>query len=186
MNETIIKTIDTEIAVRDPFSDTMVAARDVSALIKSCNNRLAERAAQFDALGDLETAPLEAVKELKRAIADDDKTIRDYERDLKDALLDASGFTPFVVQARGAGARIDALSVRGKFAAMLKELEARIDAEKIVAPPTSWVLDVYANEEQLTALAKAAKKLGIPTFRWAKPQTDKAKSVIIKFFKENI
>lgn len=176
-----------EIVVADPFSpETYHAARDVSALIKSVNNHLVYRCGQFDCLGALDEANVAAVGTLRRALADDDDALKDFEKNLKDALLELSGFKAYVVQTKGAGARIDPLSVRGKIAEMVKQLKAREDAEKPAAPVHTYVLRVTCTDAVLTKLVKAATKDGATDVLFAVPQGDKQVKVIQKWFEENV
>ena len=185
MNTEIAKyNTDSKITVADPFSpDTYHASPD--GIIKSMFDRRDAHRRAFDALGDLDEAPLGAVKELRREIEEDDKRLLDYNKEMLDALLALSGFKAVQTQLKGAKARIDPASVRGVLAEMLKALKAREDAEKIVLPPATWVVRIEANEDQMKKIIAAATEAGATGILPAKAQTDKAVKQIVKWFEEN-
>lgn len=173
-----------EIVVCDPFAaDTYHA--DPQAVIASMLARKKARAEQFAALGDIAAAPIDAVKEMAKAVGDDDKTLLDYERKLKDALLDISGFKAVVVQMKGAKARIDPLSVRGRFAEIAKACKARLDADKPPMPVHTYVMRLTVTDEGLNAVLKAAEKAGADGVCYAAAQSDKAVRQIAAWFEEN-
>lgn len=182
VNSGVATRMNGETVVRDPFlPETWHRAADVGELIDSARVRLAARRAQFNALGDLADAPLDAVKDVRKAIEADDKALRDYEADLRDALLDLSGFKAFVVQAKGSGARIDPLSVRGGFAAMIKDLKAREDADKPAAPTHTYFYAVTATDAVHAALQRAIRKSD-PGFAVVSPQKDAEWKTAAKLF----
>lgn len=120
-----------ELVVQDPFSpDVYHRASDIQAMIASAKARLAARKHEFDALGKIDEAPLDAVKSIRNAIKEDDEVLLNFDKRFRNALLDLSGFKAFSVQTRGVGAKIDPLSVRGQFAAMMGECDAVISASK--------------------------------------------------------
>ena len=178
------RTESREIVVCDPFApDTFHA--DLQAVIASMQSRKTLRAAQYDALGDLSAAPMDAVKALAKAVADDDKTLLDYEKRLNAALLDLSGFKAVIVQMKGAKARIDPLSVRGKFAEIAKACKARVDAEKPPMPTHTYVIRLTVTDDGLNAVLKAAEKAGADGVCYAAAQSDKAVRQIAAWFEEN-
>ena len=76
------------VVVRDPFDgERWYHAANVAAFVGSARARLAERREQFDALGEIADAPLDAVKKLRWAIEADDKVLKDFDGKFKDALL---------------------------------------------------------------------------------------------------
>ena len=173
-----------EVVVCDPFApDTFHA--DAQGVIASMMARKKERAEQFAALGDIAEAPLDAVKAMAKAAGDDDKTLLDYERKLKDALLDISGFKAVVVQMKGAKARIDPLSVRGRLAEIAKACKARIDAEKPPMPVHTYVVRLTCTDDALAAVCKAAEKAGAYGVCVAAAQSDRAVKQIAAWFEEN-
>lgn len=117
-----------QIVVADPFNPTAYHV-DAQSVIASMYARRDERRAEMDELGDADGND-PRVKALKRAIEDDDAALKDYKTALDDALLAMSGFKAVIVQMKGTKTRIDPLSVRGAFAKMLKDLNARLDAVK--------------------------------------------------------
>ena len=158
--------------VRDPFApDVWHRASNVDALIASARGRLNDRRAQFEALGDLAAAPLEAVRDMRKAVEADDKALRDFDGGLRDALLDLSGFKAFAVQSKGTGARIDPLSVRGGFAEMVKALKAVEDAARPPAPTHTYFYAVTATDAEHAALQRAIKKAD-PGYMMVSPQLD--------------
>ena len=147
------------VVVRDPFDgERWYHAANVAAFISSARARLQERREQFAALGDVSTAPFDAVKKLRREIEADDKALRDFETKFKDALIDLSGFRAFVVQVRGAGARIDEAAVRGGLAQMVAALKGREDAAKAAMPKHTYFYAVTATDPEHTALQRAIRK----------------------------
>jgi hypothetical protein len=172
------------VVVRDPFAPERYHA-DPMAIIKSMNARKKERKAQFDALGDIADAPLEAVKTLHNATEEDDDALLDFEKRLKDALLDLSGFKAVVVQMRGTKSRIDPASVRGKFAEIVKACKERIDAEKPPEPTHNYVVRMTCTDKALAAVMKAAQRAGCSDLYTAAAQGDKATRAIDKWFEEN-
>lgn len=171
MNE-IAKLESGVVVVQDPFApDTWHRAADADALVKSARARLAERRAQFAALGEIGDAPLDAVKELRKAVEADDKALRDFDGDLKDTLLELSGFKGFAVQVKGTGARIDPLSVRGGFADIIKALKAREDADRPAAPKHTYFYAVTATDAEHAALQRAIRKVDAG-FGLVSPQKD--------------
>ena len=147
------------VVVRDPFDgERWYHAANVAAFIGSARARLQERREQFAALGDVSTAPFDAVKKLRRDIEADDKALRDFETKFKDALIDLSGFRAFVVQVRGAGARIDEAAVRGGLAQMVAALKGREDAAKAAMPKHTYFYAVTATDPEHTALQRAIRK----------------------------
>lgn len=168
--------------VRDPFApDVWHRAANVGALIDSARGRLADRREQFEALGDLAAAPLEAVRDMRKAVEADDKVLRDFDGDLRDALLDLSGFKAFTVQVKGTGARIDPLSVRGGFAEMVKALKAVEDAAKPPAPSHTYFYAVTATDAEHAALQRAIKKAD-PGYAMVSPQRDAEWKTAAKLF----
>lgn len=183
-NQIARRTEAREIVVCDPFApDTFHA--EPQAVISSMQSRKTLRAAQYDALGDLAAAPLDAVKALAKAVADDDKTLLDYEKRLNAALLDLSGFKAVIVQMKGSKARIDPLSVRGKFAEISKACKARVDDEKPPMPTHTYVIRLTVTDEDLNAVIKAAEKAGADGVCYAAAQSDKAVRQIAAWFEEN-
>jgi len=183
-NQIARRTEAREIVVCDPFApDTFHA--DPQAVIASMQSRKTLRAAQYDALGDLAAAPLDAVKALAKAVADDDKTLLDYEKRLNAALLDLSGFKAVIVQMKGAKANIDQLSVRGKFREIIGACKARIEAEEPPEPMNTFIVRMTCTGKALGKIRKAAEKLGVDDFCWRKAQSDKAVRQIAAWFEEN-
>ena len=147
------------VVVRDPFDgERWYHAANVAAFIGSARARLQERREQFAALGDVSTAPFDAVKKLRRDIEADDKALKDFDAKFKDALLDLSGFKAFAVQVRGTGKTIDPLSVRGAFAQMAATLKEREDAAKPALPRHTYFYAVTATDPEHTALQRAIRK----------------------------
>ena len=172
------------VVVRDPFAPERYHA-DPMELIRSMNARKRERKAQFDALGDVATAPLGEVRTICEAVEGDDDALLDFEKRLKDALLDLSGFKAVVVQMRGTKARIDPLSVRGKFAEIVKACKERIDAEKPPEPTHTYCIRLTCTDKALAAVMKAAQRAGAADLYAAAAHTDKAVRQIEKWFDEN-
>lgn len=186
MNE-VAKMNDGVVVVADPFSpDTYHAASDVQSLIKSALSRMAMRVQQFTALGNIDEAPLEAVKTLRRAIEEDDAALKDFDGNVKNALLELSGFKAYIVQTKGTGSRIDALSVRGKLGELVKKLKAREEAEKVAAPKHTYVFQFECDDDALKKIVATIVKYCGSKFRYAVPQGDKGMNQAEKFFKENI
>jgi len=158
MNEVVKITPDKQIAVADPFSPEIYHTTP-DTIISSMMTRKDAHISAFDALGNLDEAPLEAVKECRRAIEDDDALLKDYEKTMLDALLNLSGFKAVQVQMKGTKARIDPLSVRGKFAELVNALKAREDAEKVAEPTHSYVVQMDVTDADfkkvIVLLAKA-------------------------------
>ena len=147
------------VVVRDPFDgERWYHAANVAAFIGSARARLQERREQFAAINAMADAPLDAVKKLRREIEADDKALRDFETKFKDALIDLSGFRAFVVQVRGAGARIDEAAVRGGLAQMVAALKGREDAAKAAMPKHTYFYAVTATDPEHTALQRAMRK----------------------------
>lgn len=120
-----------EIVVADPFKPEQYhAAADVEALVKSANERVKERQAEFAALGEITADNIMMAKALRLNLEKDDTLLKDFGTKLSKALLSLSGFEAYVVQTKGPGARIDPLSARGKLAAMIKDLKAKEDSIK--------------------------------------------------------
>jgi hypothetical protein len=183
-NQIAKMTTERQVVVSDPFTADIYHG-DAQGVIASITARKKARAEQFAALGDIAAAPLDAVKKLAKAVGDDDKTLVDYESKLKDALLYISGFKAVVVQMKGAKARIDPLSVRGKFAEIAKALKARIDAEKPPLPVHTYVVRLTVTDEGLNAVLKAAEKAGAQGVCYAAAQSDKAVKQIAAWFEQN-
>lgn len=151
-----------EIVVRDPFNtEDFHGAANVTALVKSANDRVAMRREQFDALTARENAMPSECAELRRAIEKDDGILKAFDKDLRDALLAASGFMPYVVQTKGKGAKIDPLSVRGKFEAMVAQLKAREDAAKPAEKPEKRMLVIDATPSAWKKITDAITKAGV-------------------------
>lgn len=151
-----------EIVVRDPFNtEDFHGAANVTALVKSANDRVALRREQFDALTARTDAMPSECAELRRAIEKDDGILKAFDKDLRDALLAASGFLPYVVQTKGAGAKIDPLSVRGKFAAMVAQLKSREDAAKPSEKPEKRMLVIDATPSAWKKITDAITKAGV-------------------------
>ena len=183
-NQIARRTEAREIVVCDPFApDTFHA--DPQAVVASMMARKKARAEQCASLGDIAAAPLDAVKALAKAVADDDKTLLDYEKRLNAALLDLSGFKAVIVQMKGAKSRIDPLSVRGKFAEIAKACKARMDAEKPPMPTHTYVVRMTVTDDGLNAVLKAAEKAGADSVCYAAAQSDKAVRQIAAWFEEN-
>lgn len=172
------------VVVRDPFAPERYHA-DPMELIRSMNARKRERKAQFDALGDVATAPLDEVRAICEAVEGDDDALLDFEKRLKDALLDLSGWKAVVVQMRGTKVRIDPLSVRGKFAEIVKACKERIDAEKPPEPTHTYCIRLTCTDKALGAVMKAAQRAGAADLHAAAAHTDKAVRQIEKWFGEN-
>ena len=197
MNEIIAEKHGGEIVVRDPFKpDAYHTSASVQELIASANEKVVELRGKFDALYDKQvgddgetenvvlkpTVAVAAVKALAREIKDADKTLIDYDKKLKDALLDLSGFKAFTVQTKGTGTRIDPLSVRGKFAAMLENLEA--DTERLDPKPQMPVrkvaLVLYATDKGVADLSKKIKEgkfAGVQGYQFAPDEATEKKCV---------
>lgn len=172
------------IAVRDPFA-TEVYHATPDAVITSMFERKRTRAAEFEALGDIAAAPLDAVKGVLKATEADDDALLDYEKQLREALLALSGFKSVVVQMKGAKARIDPLSVRGKFAEIIKACRERIDAEKPAEPIHTYVIRLTCTDKALMSVVKAAAKYGAADVATATAQSDKAVRQIAAWFEAN-
>ena len=171
------------VVVRDPFDgERWYHAANVAAFIGSARARLQERREQFDALGDVADAPLDAVKKLRWAIETDDKALKDFDAKFKDALLDLSGFKAFAVQVRGTGAKIDPDTVRGKFAEMIAALKKREDAAKPAAPRHTYIYAVTATDAEHTALQRAMRKAD-ERFGVCIPQNDSEWKAAERLFK---
>lgn len=171
------------VVVRDPFdNEKWYHAANVAAFIGSARVRLQERREQFAALGDVSTAPFDAVKKLRRDIEADDKALRDFETKFKDALIDLSGFRAFVVQVRGAGARIDEGAVRGRLAEMIAALKGREDAAKAALPRHTYFYAVTATDADHAALQRAMRKAD-ERFGVFIPQTDAEWNAIDRMFR---
>ena len=185
MNE-IAKLTAGEIVVADPFSpDTYHSANEVGALIASARTEADRLALAFKALGNIDEAPIGAVRDCRKAIQEADDKLKDFDGDVKSAILALSGFDAYIVQTKGTGSRIDPLSVRGKLAEMLKALKAREDAEKPAEPVHSYVIKLTCSDSALASVIKAAQKSGACDVYAAAPQTDKAAKVINAWFDEN-
>ena len=170
------------VVVRDPFDgERWYHAANVAAFIGSARARLQERREQFAALGDVATAPFDAVKKLRREIEADDKALRDFETKFKDALIDLSGFRAFVVQVRGAGARIDEAAVRGGLAQMATTLKEREDAAKPALPRHTYFYAVTATDAEHASLQRAMRKAD-EHFGVVSPQSDKEWKAVEKVF----
>ena len=170
------------VVVRDPFDgERWYHAANVAAFIGSARARLQERREQFDALGEIGNAPLDAVKKLRREIEADDKALKDFDAKFKDALLDLSGFKAFAVQVRGTGAKIDPLSVRGAFAQMAATLKEREDAAKPPMPKHTYFYAVTATDAEHASLQRAMRKAD-EHFGVVSPQSDKEWKAVEKVF----
>ncbi len=176
---------DGGIVVADPFREGEYHA-DAQSLIKSVHGKQYELRAAFEALGELDAAPTEAVKEMATALTDADKRLLAYTGDIADALLDMSGFRAVVTQIKGAKARIDPMSVRGRIAEMLKACKARLDAEKPPKPRHMYVLVMECDDDGLMATMKTAKKNGADGVTYAVPQSDKAVKQITAWLEDNV
>ena len=172
------------IAVRDPFA-AEVYHTSADAVIASMFERKRTRAAEFEALGDVAAAPLDAVKGVLKATEGDDDALLDYEKQLREALLAISGFKSVVVQMKGAKTRIDPLSVRGKFAEIIKACRERIDAEKPAKPVHTYVIRLTCTDKVLMSVVKAAQKAGAVDVVSATAQSDKAVKQIAAWFEAN-
>lgn len=178
----VAKVAGGEIVVQDPFSpEAYHRAADVNAMIASARERLRERRAAFDALGELADAPLDAVRDLRKAVEADDAALRKFDTDMKEALLSISGFKAFAVQTKGTGARIDPLSVRGGFAEIVKALKEREDADKPDAPKHTYFYAITATDAEHAAIRRAIGKAD-PNFAWVAPQTDEQDKLAIRLF----
>ena len=178
----VAKVAGGEVVVQDPFSPEVYhRAADVDAMIASARSRLRERRAAFDALGELADAPLDAVRELRKAVEADDAALRKFDADMKEALLDISGFKAFAVQTRGAGRKIDPLSVRGRFAEIVKALKEREDEEKPDEPKHTYFYAVTATDAEHAAIRKAIGKAD-PDFSWVAPQNDEQDRLAVRLF----
>ena len=170
------------VVVRDPFDgERWYHAANVAAFIGSARARLQERREQFAALGDVSTAPFDAVKKLRREIEADDKALKDFDAKFKDALLDLSGFKAFAVQVRGTGAKIDPMSVRGAFAQMAATLKEREDAAKAAMPKHTYFYAVTATDAEHAALQRAMRKTTDEVTVYS-PQTEEEWQVIDRIF----
>ena len=179
----VARMLDGALVVRDPFDgERWYHAANVAAFIGSARARLAERREQFAALGDVSTAPFDAVKKLRRDIEADDKALRDFETKFKDALIDLSGFRAFVVQVRGAGARIDEAAVRGGLAQMVAALKGREDAAKAAMPRHTYFYAVTATDADHAAVQRAIRKAD-ERYGVFVPQTDAEWDAIDRMFR---
>lgn len=165
MNELIKRPTPTgEIVIRDPFDELATyTLAEINALLKSARERVETHKAALAALGDIETADIAAVRELRKKIEADDETLKDYEGEIPNALVDISGLRPLLTQIHGASRRIDALSLRGQLRALADTLKTREDAAKppeasvrqlmlIDATPSAW--------KAIDRVLSAAKKDG--------------------------
>lgn len=185
MNE-VAKLTAGEIVVADPFApDTYHSAKDVGALIASARTEAERLSLAYKSLGNIDEAPLGAVKDCRKAIQDADDKLKDFDGSVKSALLALSGFDAYIVQTKGTGSRIDPLSVRGKLAEMLKSLKAREDAEKPADPVHSYVIKLTCTDSALVSVIKAAQKAGAVDVYAAAPQTDKAAKTLNVWFEDN-
>ena len=170
------------VVVRDPFdNEKWYHAANVAAFIGSARARLQERREQFAALGEVENAPLDAVKKLRRDIEADDKALKDFDAKFKDALLDLSGFKAFAVQVRGTGAKIDPLSVRGAFAQMAATLKEREDAAKPALPRHTYFYAITATDPEHAALQRAMRRTTDEVTVYS-PQTEEEWQVVDRLF----
>lgn len=159
MNEIAKINAEKRIAIADPFSpETYHETPD--GIISSMIARKMLHVAAFDRLGNIDEAPLDAVKACRRAIEADDDLLKDYEKTMLDALLDLSGFKAVRVQMKGAKAKTDPLSVRGKFAEMLKALKAREDAEKTPEPTHSYIVQMDVTDTDFKKVLALLGKSG--------------------------
>jgi hypothetical protein len=181
---TALRNADGTIVVADPFTPGTYHS-DPDAIIKSMFARRDERRKDFDALGDVATADIGDVKLVYKSLEEDDDALLDFEKKLNAALLDLSGFKAVVVQMKGAKARIDPMSVRGKFAEMAKALKARVDAEKPAEPVHTYCIKLTCTDKTLAAVMKAAQKAGASDLFAAAAQSDKAVKDINKWFEAN-
>ena len=148
-----------ELVVKDPFSPSVYhKAADIQAMIASAKARLAARKNEFEALGKLDEAALDAVKAIRKAVKDDDDVLLNFDKQFRETLLDLSGFKAFAVQTRGTGAKIDPLSVRGQFAAMMKEADAVIDASKAKEPGHTYFYAVTCTDKEHLKIQKEIAK----------------------------
>ena len=178
----VAKVAGGEIVVQDPFSPEVYhRAADVDAMIASARSRLMERRAAFDALGELREAPLDAVRELRKAVEADDAALRKFDGDMRDALLAISGFKAFAVQTRGSGRKIDPLSVRGGFAGIVDALKTVEDAAKPDEPKHTYFYAVTATDAEHAAIRKAIGKAD-PDFSWVAPQNDEQDRLAVRLF----
>lgn len=185
MNE-IAKLTAGEIVVADPFApDTYHPAKDVDALIASARTEAERLSLAYKSLGNIDEAPIVAVKDCRKAIQEADDKLKDFDCGVKSALLALSGFDAYIVQTKGTGSRIDPLSVRGKLAEMIKALKAREDAEKPADPVHSYVIKLTCTDSVLSSTIKAAQKAGAIDVYATSPQTDKAAKTINAWFDEN-
>lgn len=161
------------VEVMDPFAGNWVTAAEATdALLKSARSRLAERREAFAALeAKGADAPLDEVRGLRAAVEADDKRLIDFDRGLRDRLLDLSGMKGLAVQLRGTGTRIDPLSVRGGFAEIVKGLKAREDAATPPKPRHTYFYAVTATDAEHAALRRAIAKVD-EGFLAFEPQTD--------------
>lgn len=178
----VVKVAGGEVVVQDPFSPEVYhRAADVDAMIASARSRLMERRAAFDALGELWKAPLDAVRELRKAVEADDAALRKFDADMKEALLDISGFKAFAVQTRGSGRKIDPLSVRGGFAGIVDALKMVEDAAKPDEPKHTYFYAVTATDAEHAAIRRAIGKAD-PGFSWVAPQNDEQDRLAVRLF----
>jgi len=178
----VAKVAGGEIVVQDPFSPEVYhRAADVDAMIASARKRLRERRAAFDALGELWKAPLGAVRDLRKAVEADDAALRKFDADMKEALLDISGFKAFAVQTRGSGRKIDPLSVRGGFAGIVDALKTVEDAAKPDEPKHTYFYAVTATDAEHATIRKVIGKAD-PDFSWVAPQNDEQDRLAVRLF----
>lgn len=173
------------VAIRDPFAPD-VFHDNADAVVKSMFARRDARRADFIALGEIASAPLDAVKAVMKATEADDDALLEYEKALKDALLELAGMKSVIVQMKGARTRLDPLSVRGKFAEIIKACKARIDAAKPPKPKHTYALKLTCDDDALAAVLKAAAKYGAEDVCYAAAQSDKAARALYKWFEENM
>ena len=173
-----------EIVVADPFAPGKFHA-DPADIIKAMHERQRERRADFDALGDVATAPLDSIKGVLTATEADDDALLAYEKAVREALLDLSGFKTIIVQMKGAKTRIDPRSVRGVFADIIKACRKRIDAEKPPKPKHTYCVRLTCDDDTLAAVLKCAAKYGAEDICYATAQSDTAVENINNWFKEN-
>ena len=173
---------DGERVARDPFNrDEWHPVANTEAFIGSTRSRLKERREQFAAITANAAAPIEAVKKLRRDIEADDKALKDFDANFKEALLSLSGFKAFVVQTRGAGKSIDPTSVRGAFAEMVAALKEREDAAKPPMPTHTYFYAVTATDAGHARIARAISKED-EGFGIRRPQSEREFKQLEKIF----
>ncbi len=175
------------VVVRDPFDankGVCVQSMDeaVAYVTREVRLRRAERREQFNALGNLDAAPLDAVKKLRWAIEADGKSLLAAENGVRESALKLTGLEAIITQLRGNGSKIDPMSDRGAFAEMVAALKAREDAAKPAAPKHTYIYAVLATDAEHMALQRAIRKVD-EHFDLCIPQTDEETNLAKRLFK---